>query len=125
MPSIFIWKSEHPLPSSSKVIRYYSGEDWFLEEVPQERERTRSFQYTNCLECNEFTVYHVKKKGVDWVGAYLLESIEIPYSVKKEDSYGSCDQIGIWMRFITPDTVSLKKEDVVQQFQAIQTWLSK
>jgi hypothetical protein len=125
MPSIFIWKSNTSLPSSSKIIRYYAGEDWFLEEVPHERERTRSFQYTDCIECTDFTVYHVKKKSADWVGAYLLESIEIPYSVTKEDSYGLCDQIGVWMRFITPDNVSLKKEELAQRFQDIQAWLAK
>lgn len=125
MPSIFIWKSDTPLQSSSKMIRYYSGEDWFLEEVSHEKERTRSFQYIDCVDCGDFTVYHVKKKAVDWVGAYLLESIEIPYGLKKEDEYGSCDQMGIWMRWITPDTVSLKKEDLLLQFQEIQRWLSK
>ena len=125
MPSIFIWKSEDPLPSSSKIIRYYAGEDWFLEEVPKEQERTKSFQYTNCIDCNDFTVYHVKKKGVDWVGAYLLESIEVPYLIRKEDSYGLCDQIGLWMRFITNDTIPFKKEDLISQFQQIQNWLAK
>lgn len=79
----------------------------------------------DCMECEGFTVYDVKERSKDWVGAYLLESITVPYRLIKEDAEGYCDQIGVWTRFVSKTSYSFEKNKLEHEFERIKQWAEK
>jgi hypothetical protein len=95
MPSIFIWKANTPLPSST--ILYCAGTNWFLEEHDS---YSYSYQYENqIMLSNKVIAYQAIKMPCDWVGSEMLEMVRIGYHLIREDSNGTLEQIGEWMRY--------------------------
>jgi hypothetical protein len=123
MPSIFIWKEEHPA-TSKKYIRYYSGSNWFLEDHEY---RSHSYLYLQQIvipgQSGSVITFHAKKMPTDWVGSELLEVYQVPYRFIKSDQYGTLEQIGNWMRFIRHDDVPCIKDNLVKEYQIIQSWI--
>jgi hypothetical protein len=48
---------------------------------------------------NDVIAYHATKMPCDWVGSEILETITIGYQLIREDSNGTLEQIGEWMRY--------------------------
>ena len=96
MPSIFVWKTDRSLPTTT--IRYYSGSNWFMEE-----HGAQSYSYLLCNQHSfqDGTVVDVKPMPRDWMGSYLLEVTTIPYQRIHEDTQGVLEQLGEWMRYRT------------------------
>lgn len=110
MPSIFIWKAASPLSSSSTIL-YYSGANWFLEEHTN---YSYSYQYENQMKLsNEVIVYQATKMPQDWVGSEIFETITIDYQLIRDDSNGTLEQIGEWMRYRS-------KHDSTFEFNALE-----
>ena len=113
MPSIFVWKSNKPVPSST--IPYYSGANWFLEE----NSTSISYLYCNQLELSNGMVFDAKQMPQNWVGSELLEIMQVPYQRIKEDSYGILDQVGGWMRYTTKREIPFELAVLEQEYQRI------
>lgn len=95
MPSIFIWKAKTPVHTSS--IIHYSGTNWFLEEHSN---YSYSYQYDNQIMLSkEVIVYQAIKMPHNWVGSEILETVQIGYQLLRDDSNGTLEQIGEWMRY--------------------------
>jgi hypothetical protein len=81
MPSIFVWKAITPISSSS--IRYYSGSNWFLEEHV-----THSISYLYCQQqtLSQGMVFDAQCMPQNWVGSEIMEIMEVPYQLIREDT---------------------------------------
>jgi hypothetical protein len=121
MPSIFIWKSDTPLLSSS-ILTYYIGSNWFLEE---NKEQTQSYIYQEQYKevDSSYICFHATKMPYDWVGSDILEVIQVPYQLIKEDSYGVLEQLGSWMRLILKKDIIFDEEYIKQEWNLIQSWI--
>jgi hypothetical protein len=122
MPSIFIWKATTPLSSSSTVL-YYSGANWFLEEHAT---HSYSYQYENQLMLsNEVIAYHATKMPSDWVGSEILEMTTIGYQLIREDSNGTLEQIGEWMRYRSKCDHVFEQNALEAEYAAISSNVSR
>ena len=92
MPSIFIWKSDRPLPK--KTIRMYSGSNWVLEESI-----LKSYKYVDRKQIDNVIICNIVCMPHDWVGHELLEISDVPYEFINKNKYGTLEQIGKWLRF--------------------------
>lgn len=128
MPSIFIWKAKQP-NTSQQMITYFSGSDWFLEEHQTE---SHSFSFidqtcitlTNSEDITSVLVYHANKLPHNWVGSDILEIITVPYQLIKSDAFGTLEQIGDWMRFISKDELKSFDTDIlINEMNQIIVWL--
>lgn len=129
MPSIFIWKALHP-NMSQQTVSYLSGSDWFLEEHETDS-HSFSFIDQSCITLNNSSditsvlVYHSKKMPNNWVGSDILEMIIVPYQVIKSDSFGTLEQIGEWLRFISnEDTELVDNETLINEMNTIIAWMN-
>jgi hypothetical protein len=101
MPSIFVWKSVEQNTSKDSV-RYYSGSNWFLEDVDGV---SRSFLLQDqevvldSVLGDKVIIFDAKEMNKDWVGTELLEVTQLPYKHIKSDELGSLVMIGDWFRF--------------------------
>ncbi len=104
MKSIFIWKSSHPLPSTTTgTITMYMGPDWALDEMPTE---TISYEMVDYTTCEEFMIYTIQPRPSNWVGYRFLEKKTVPYLKQMEDDDGIYERIGEWCRY------RYKKEEI-------------
>jgi hypothetical protein len=101
MPSIFVWNSVEPNTSKDSV-RYYSGSNWFLEDIDGV---SRSFLLQgqdvilDSVLGDKVIIFDSKEMNKDWVGTELLEVTQLPYKHIKSDDVGSLVMIGDWFRF--------------------------
>lgn len=110
---------------SKKMITYFSGSDWFLEDRENE---SCSFSFidqicipsTNGEDNIPFLVYHAKRMPNNWVGSDILEIIQVPYQIIKSDSFGTLEQIGEWMRFISDE--EFDTDTLINKMNQIISW---
>ena len=123
MPSIFIWKSNET-NTSKKQVRYYSGSNWFLEDNDFS---SKSYMLTDQAVINDndnaVITFQAKKMPQDWVGSELLEVTQVPYTQIKSDNYGTLEQVGEWMRFISVG--EFDSETLESEFVQIKAWITK
>ncbi len=119
MPSIFVWKSNRPLPTST--ITYYAGEDWFLEDHGA---HTRSVCVEQQSTLSGAIAYDTRIMPRDWVGSYLLEQSTLTYALLKEDHYGCLEQMGDWLRFTLRKEIVFEKAALEREYQKILTWIA-
>jgi hypothetical protein len=121
MPSIFIWKSDKEL-SSSSTITYYIGSNWFLEEKDN---YSSSYVYLEQFkeDLSSFFCFHAKKMPQDWVGSDLLEVIKVPYQLLKKDEYGTLEQLGLWTRLILKTDINFDEQSIKEEWNVIQAWI--
>lgn len=119
MPSIFVWKSNRPAPTST--ITYYAGEDWFLEDHGTQ---TRSVQLEQQCTLSQAIAYDTRTMPRDWVGSYLLEKTIVSYALLKEDHYGCLEQLGDWLRFTLRKEIVFEKATLEREHQKILTWIT-
>ena len=114
MPSIFVWKTDRSLPTTT--IRYYSGSNWFMEE-----HGTQSYSYLLCNQHSfqDGTVVDVKPMPRDWMGSYLLEVTTIPYQRIHEDTQGVLEQLGEWMRYRTKTDIPFEPVVLEREWERI------
>ena len=113
MPSIFVWKAASAIVSSM-TMKYYSGSNWFLEEIG---EVTRSMLLIDSMQYSDAIAYHAQRMPQNWVGSEVLEIMEVPYQLIKEDDYAVLEQLGTWMRCTL-------KQEFSFEFEAIQEWIA-
>jgi hypothetical protein len=101
MSSIFIWKTDQPLPPTCSTMRYYHGVDWCLQEDDNES-YSCSFQYLAQEIYPEYSVYTVKQMRADWIGEDLLEVRNVPYHTLYSSNGIRIHQLGTWMQCIYP-----------------------
>lgn len=110
MPSIFIWKATTPVHISSTIL-HYSGTNWFLEE---HHSHSYSYQYENQVMLpNNVIAYQAVKMPQDWVGSEILETVTVGYQLIRDDSNGTLEQLGEWMRYRS-------KHDSAFEFNALE-----
>ena len=119
MPSIFVWKSNRPHPTTT--ITYYEGEDWFLEDHGHLSSSVRVEQQCTLSHA---TAYDTRTMPHDWVGSYLLEKSLLPYSLLKEDHYGRLEQLGDYLRVTLVKEVLFEKAALEREHQKILTWIT-
>jgi hypothetical protein len=114
MPSIFVWKAMNPISSSS--IRYYSGSNWFLEE-----HSTHSFSYLYCQQqtLSQGMVFDAQRMPQNWVGSEIMEIMEVPYQLIREDADGVVEQLGGWMRYRSKCDIPFELDTLEREFQRI------
>jgi len=114
MPSIFVWKAITPISSSS--IRYYSGSNWFLEE-----HLTHSFSYLYCQHqtLSQGMVFDAQRMPQNWVGSEIMEIMEVPYQLIREDADGVVEQLGGWMRYRSKCDIPFELDTLEREFQKI------
>lgn len=98
MTSIFIWEADSQPPTDCSMIRYDRGADWSLEESGE------SYQWIRQVKGDSYLHYTAKRMPTDWMGDYWLESVVVPHHTWKEEDGIRWDQLGIWNRWIGPDT---------------------
>ena len=113
MSSIFIWKTDAPLPLTT--VSYYSGADWFLQEMDGV---SLSYSLVNQYIFSSAThhtvlVYDGTVMPPNWVGSELLEVTDVPYQRIKEDNYGRLEQLGTWMRCIVHKSMGQPEDEFV------------
>lgn len=108
MPSIFVWKSDRPLPSTS--MYYYAGSDWFLHD-------SVSYRLDAQQMISHALVLQVTPMPSDWVGSDLLQKGLIPYEQIKEDAYGILDQLGTWMRYRTKREIPFERDSLEKEWR--------
>jgi hypothetical protein len=109
MPSIFIWKSVSP-NTSKKTIKLYNGINWYIEDNEHNANKSHSYKLTeqyNFSSNNEtIVVNNCTLMPTNWIGgSELLQVLEVPYQFITVNEYGTCDQIGNWMRFTTKNDI--------------------
>ena len=67
--------------------------------------------------------FQAKKMPQDWVGSELLEVTQVPYTQIKSDNYGTLEQVGEWMRFISVG--EFDSETLESEFVQIKAWITK
>jgi len=120
MPSIFVWKAMNPISSSS--IRYYSGSNWFLEE-----HSSHSFSYLYCQQqtLSQGMVFDAQCMPQNWVGSEIMEIMEVPYQLIREDADGVLEQLGGWMRYRSKCDIPFELDTLEREFQRIMNLLDK
>ena len=120
MPSIFVWKAITPISSSS--IRYYSGSNWFLEE-----HLSHSFSYLYCQQqtLSQGMVFDAQCMPQNWVGSEIMEIMEVPYQLIREDADGMLEQLGGWMRYRSKCDIPFELDTLEREFQRIMNPLDK
>jgi hypothetical protein len=123
MPSIFVWKSETPI-TSNKQIRHYYGSNWFMEDNEYASKSYKYLEQTliTTLNNEKIIVYNAKTMPQDWVGSELLEVSSLPYKMIKSDNYGTLEQIGIWMRFISNNDIEFDNIILTKEVDKINSW---
>ena len=106
MYSIFIWKANFSVTECPSKIHYYSGSDWFGEEIKEkekkEKKEKEEIKYYDILHQKEWkSVYCIHAKSRNGVGTDLLSVQEVPYRVVRQTPYGTITQWGMWMRLKT------------------------
>lgn len=120
MSSIFIWKSDK-LVISDKIITYYNGSNWFLEECST---YSKSYMYMDEFNLLDVQCYLIKEMSSDWVGNYLLEKWDnIPYCLIKDDDYATLEQIGKWIRCKLKNPIEFEENELKLQWKHIQDWI--
>ena len=114
MPSIFVWKATNPISSSS--IRYYSGSNWFLEE-----HSSHSVSYLYCQQqtLSQGMVFDAQYMPQNWVGSEIMEIMEVPYQLIREDADGVVEQLGGWMRYRSKCDIPFELDTLEREFQRI------
>lgn len=117
MKTIFIWKSESPISTTSHKMKFIRGATWWLEESDS---KNKSYEIVKYRLTENGIIYLVEEKPVDWTGEDYLETVEVNYSVNKE-----IEQIGNWSRYISRKDVSgfdealaLAKEKILPGFSS-------
>ena len=120
MPSIFVWKAMNPI--SSSCIRYYSGSNWFLEE-----HSSHSFSYLYCQQqiLSQGMAFDVQCMPQNWVGSEIMEIMEVPYQLIREDADGVVEQLGGWMRYRSKCDIPFELDTLEREFQRIMNPLVK
>ena len=120
MPSIFVWKAMNPI--SSSCIRYYSGSNWFLEE-----HSSHSFSYLYCQQqiLSQGMAFDVQCMPQNWVGSEIMEIMEVPYQLIREDADGVVEQLGGWMRYRSKCDIPFELDTLEREFQRIMNPLDK
>jgi hypothetical protein len=120
MPSIFVWKAITPISSSS--IRYYSGSNWFLEE-----HSSHSFSYLYCQQqtLSQGMVFDAQCMPQNWVGSEIMEIMEVPYQLIREDADGVLEQLGGWMRYRSKCDIPFELDTLERELQRIMRPLDK
>jgi hypothetical protein len=128
MPSIFIWKSNKP-NTSKKSIKVYSGSNWMLEDNHYLSKSSIFLEQIVIPNLDTFNgsviSYYTKTMPQDWVGSDLLEVTNISYELVKEDSYGSLELLGGWMRFTLKGSMNFDKDSLVSELATIINWIEK
>ena len=111
MPSIFIWKATAPFSPTVKTISYYAGSNWFLEDYGS---HSKSAMYVDQTTLSEHgLLYDIQWMPSNWVGSYVLEKLQVPYSLIRVVELGTLERIGNWMRFTTKHDVSAEERELV------------
>ena len=101
MSSIFIWKSLTPV-LSQKTIRQYTGSNWFLEEngydIISHMYIKQDMLYDDTY--GAILIFNTVVMPCNWIGSEILEIVDVPYTLIKEDNYGKLEQLGEWTRCI-------------------------
>jgi adenosyl cobinamide kinase/adenosyl cobinamide phosphate guanylyltransferase len=114
MPSIFVWKADQSIMTST-TMKYYSGSNWFLEEIG---EVTRSMLLIDSMQStSDVIAYHAQRMPQNWVGSEVLEIMEVSYQLIKEDDYAVLEQLGDWLRCTL-------KQEFSCEFAAVQEWMA-
>jgi hypothetical protein len=108
MPSIFIWKSDTS-NTSKKTIKIYNGINWYIED---NENKSRSYKLTQQYDFSsnneKVIVNNCILMPTNWIGgSELLQVLEVPYQFITVNEYGTCEQIGNWMRFITKNDIDI------------------
>ena len=114
MPSIFVWKATNPISSSS--IRYYSGSNWFLEEHPS---HSVSYLYCQQQTLSQGMAFETICMPQNWVGSEIMEIMEVPYQLIREDADGVLEQLGGWMRYRSKCDIPFELDTLEREFQMI------
>ena len=126
MPSIFVWKATTPLScASKKMIRYYVGSDWVLEDTDSS---SHSYKYLQQIvipvsDNDSVITFLVKSMPRDWIGSNLLEVMHVPYQLIRSDAYGTLEQIGEWLRFTMKQEVEFTRARLTDEFARVQQWM--
>jgi hypothetical protein len=120
MPSIFVWKAITPISSSS--IRYYSGSNWFLEEHAS---HSLSYLYCQHQTLSQGMVFDAQCMPQNWVGSEIMEIMEVPYQLIREDADGVLEQLGGWMRYRSKCDIPFELDTLEREFQRIMNPLDK
>ena len=120
MPSIFVWKAITPISSSS--IRYYSGSNWFLEEHPS---HSLSYLYCQQQTLSQGMAFDAQCMPQNWVGSEIMEIMEVPYQLIREDADGVLEQLGGWMRYRSKCDIPFELDTLEREFQRIMNPLDK
>ena len=128
MPSIFIWKSDKP-NTSKKTIKVYSGSNWMLEDNDYSSRSSIFLEQIVLPSIDAFNgsiiTYYTKTMPQDWVGSDLLEVTNVPHQLIKDDTYGSLEQLGSWMRFTLKGSMNFDKDSLVSELATINNWIEK
>ena len=114
MPSIFVWKAMNPI--SSSCIRYYSGSNWFLEEHPS---HSVSYLYCQQQTLSQGMAFETICMPQNWVGSEIMEIMEVPYQLIREDADGVLEQLGGWMRYRSKCDIPFELDTLEREFQMI------
>jgi hypothetical protein len=122
MASIFIWKSDKP-NTSKNTIRCYIGSNWILEDNDFSSKSFKLLEQ-NVISGFDNTVitYRAISMPKDWVGSELLEVSVVPYEIIKQDSYGTLEMIGNWMRFTCNNEIDLSHDSLLNELNNIKKW---
>ncbi len=109
-------------PISSSSIRYYSGSNWFLEE-----HASHSFSYLYCQQqtLSQGMVFDAQCMPQNWVGSEIMEIMEVPYQLIREDADGVVEQLGGWMRYRSKCDIPFELDTLEREFQRIMNPLDK
>ena len=109
-------------PISSSCIRYYSGSNWFLEE-----HSSHSFSYLYCQQqiLSQGMAFDVQCMPQNWVGSEIMEIMEVPYQLIREDADGVVEQLGGWMRYRSKCDIPFELDTLEREFQRIMNPLDK
>ena len=58
-------------------------------------------------------LYDIQWMPSNWVGSYVLEKLQVPYSLIRVVELGTLERIGNWMRFTTKHDVSAEERELV------------
>ena len=109
-------------PISSSCIRYYSGSNWFLEE-----HSSHSFSYLYCQHqiLSQGMAFDAQCMPQNWVGSEIMEIMEVPYQLIREDADGVVEQLGGWMRYRSKCDIPFELDTLEREFQRIMNPLDK
>ena len=103
-------------PISSSSIRYYSGSNWFLEEHPS---HSLSYLYCQQQTLSQGMAFDAICMPQNWVGSEIMEIMEVPYQLIREDADGVVEQLGGWMRYRSKCDIPFELDTLEREFQRI------